>query len=66
MTVYKVTMNVRDTQDEALHLYRAGEIFPREGFEVSEERIKTLLKEGILEKVEEEVEKPKKKSKTKE
>lgn len=38
---YKVVKDFTDLQDND-YIYRAGDLFPREGVEVSEERIKEL------------------------
>lgn len=57
--MYKATINLRDTQDKD-HLYKEGETFPREGLEVSEERLKDLLEKGFIVEV-----KAKKKAETK-
>lgn len=44
---YKTTKAVRDTQDNDF-CYYAGAIFPRQGLEVSEERLETLVKNGYI------------------
>ena len=48
---YKTTTAVRDTQDNGFY-YHAGATYPREGLEVSEERLETLVKNGYIVKVE--------------
>ena len=48
---YKTTKAVRDTQDNDF-CYYAGAIFPRQGLEVSKERLETLVKNGYIVKVE--------------
>ena len=45
--VYKTTKAVRDTQDNDF-CYYAGAIFPRQGLEVSEERLEMLVKNGYI------------------
>ena len=47
---YKTTKAVRDTQDNDF-CYYAGAIFPRQGLEVSKERLETLVKNGYIVKV---------------
>ena len=44
---YKTTKAVRDTQDNDF-CYYAGAIFPRQGLEVSEERLEMLVKNGYI------------------
>lgn len=64
--MYKATMNLRDTQDKD-HLYKEGETFPREGLEVSEERLKDLLEKGFIAEVKAKKKaEPKEKAKSKE
>ena len=48
---YKTTTAVRDTQDNDFYYY-AGATYPREGLEVSKERLETLVKNGYIVKVE--------------
>jgi len=44
---YKVTQAIRDLKDNQ-HYYRAGDIFPREGFKVDDERVAELVKGGYI------------------
>ena len=44
---YIVTRNVIDTKDNN-RFYEAGDAFPREGFEVSKDRIAELIGKGVL------------------
>ena len=44
---YKTTKAVRDTQDNDF-CYYAGAIFPRQGLEVSKERLEMLVKNGYI------------------
>ena len=44
---YKTTKAIRDTQDNDF-CYYAGAIYPREGLEVSKERLETLVKNGYI------------------
>lgn len=48
---YKTTKAVRDTQDNGFY-YHAGATYPRQGLEVSKERLETLVKNGYIVKVE--------------
>ncbi len=48
---YKTTKAVRDTQDNGFY-YHAGATYPRQGFEVSKERLETLVKNGYIVKEE--------------
>ena len=48
---YKTTTAVRDTQDNGFY-YHAGASYPREGLEVSKERLEMLVKNGYIVKVE--------------
>ena len=48
---YKTNTAVRDTQDNGFY-YHAGATYPREGLEVSKERLETLVKNGYIVKVE--------------
>ena len=49
---YKTTKAIRDTQDNDF-CYYAGAIFPRQGLEVSEERLEMLVKNGYIVAVDE-------------
>ena len=44
---YKTTKAILDTQDNDF-CYYAGAIFPRQGLEVSEERLEMLVKNGYI------------------
>ena len=44
---YKTTKAIRDTQDNDF-CYYAGAIYPRQGLEVSEERLEMLVKNGYI------------------
>lgn len=44
---YKVTQAIRDLQDNQ-HYYRAGDVFPREGLKVDDERVVELVKGGYI------------------
>lgn len=44
---YIVTRNIIDTKDNN-RFYEGGDIFPREGFEVSQDRIAELIGKGVL------------------
>ena len=44
---YKVTQAIRDLQDNQ-HYYRAGDIFPRNGLKVDDERVAELVKGGYI------------------
>ena len=44
---YKTTKAVRDTQDNGFY-YHAGATYPRQGLEVSKERLETLVKNGYI------------------
>lgn len=44
---YKTTKAIRDTQDNDF-CYYAGAIYPRQGLEVSKERLETLVKNGHI------------------
>ena len=48
---YKTTKAVRDTQDNGFY-YHAGATYPRQGLEVSKERLETLVKNGYIVKAE--------------
>lgn len=45
---YIVTKNIIDTKDND-RFYEAGEVYPRHDLNVSDARIKTLLKKGVIE-----------------
>ena len=45
---YIVTENIIDTKDNN-RLYEKGEVFPRLDLNVSDARIRTLLKKGVIE-----------------
>lgn len=45
---YIVTTNIVDTKDNN-RLYEKGEVFPRLDLNVSDARIKALLKKGVIE-----------------
>ena len=49
---YKTTKAVRDTQDNGFYYY-AGATYPRQGLEVSKERLETLVKNGYIVAVDE-------------
>ena len=49
---YKTTKAVRDTQDKGFY-YNAGATYPRQGLEVSKERLETLVKNGYIVAVDE-------------
>lgn len=44
---YKTTKAIRDTQDNDF-CYYAGAIYPRQGLEVSKERLESLVKSGHI------------------
>lgn len=44
---YKVTQAIRDLKDNQ-HYYRAGDVFPREGLKVDDERVAELVKGGYI------------------
>lgn len=44
---YIVTRNIIDTKDNN-RFYEEGDIFPREGFEVSKDRIAELVGKGVI------------------
>ena len=48
---YKTTKAVRDTQDNGFFYY-AGATYPRQGLEVSKERLEMLVKNGYIVKEE--------------
>lgn len=48
---YKTTTAVRDTQDNGFY-YHEGATYPRQGLEVSKERLETLVKNGYIVKEE--------------
>lgn len=45
---YIVTTNIVDTKDNN-RLYEKGEVYPRKDLSVTDARIKTLLKKGVIE-----------------
>lgn len=45
---YIVTKNIIDTKDNN-RFYEAGDFYPRQYLDVSDARIKTLLKKGVIE-----------------
>ena len=45
---YIVTTNIIDTKDND-RLYEKGEVYPREDLNVTDARIKALLKKGVIE-----------------
>ena len=49
---YKTTKAVRDTQDNGFY-YHAGATYPRQGLEVSKERLEMLVKNGYIVAVDE-------------
>lgn len=49
---YKTTKAIRDTQDNGF-CYYAGAIYPRQGLEVSKERLEALVKNGYIVAVDE-------------
>ena len=44
---FKVTQAIRDLQDNDFY-YTAGDVFPREGLKVSDERVAELVKGGYI------------------
>ena len=44
---YKTTKAIRDLQDNQ-HYYRAGDVFPREGLKVDDERVAELVEGGYI------------------
>lgn len=44
---YKVTTPIRDSKDNNYY-YSAGDIFPREGLDVADDRVAELLKGGYI------------------
>lgn len=54
---YKTTKAVRDTQDNGFCYYE-GAIFPRQGLEVSKERLEMLVKNGYIVAVDDNKPKP--------
>ena len=44
---YVTTKHIRDLQDNE-HYYRKGDVYPREGLEVSEERFQELVNGGYI------------------
>ena len=61
---YKTTKAIRDLQDNE-HYYYEGAIYPREGLEVSQERLDELIEKGVIIAIEEKPAALKKKAKTK-
>lgn len=45
---YIVTKNIIDTKDNN-RFYEAGDVYPRQDLEVSDARIRALLKKGVIE-----------------
>ena len=45
---YIVTKNILDTKDNN-RFYEVGDVYPRQDLTVSDARIKTLLKKGVIE-----------------
>ena len=45
---YIVTKNIIDTKDNN-RFYEAGEVYPRQDLNVSDARIRALLKKGVIE-----------------
>ena len=46
---YKTLKAIRDLQDNE-HYYKKGEVYPRKGFEVAQERLDELVQIGAIEK----------------
>jgi len=44
---FKVTQAIRDSKDDN-HYYDAGDIYPREGLDVDDERVTELVKGGYI------------------
>ena len=44
---YKTTKAIRDLQDNQ-HYYRAGDVFPREGLKVDDDRVAELVEGGYI------------------
>ena len=44
---FKVTTPIRDSKDD-LHYYTVGDIFPREGLDVDNDRVAELVKGGYI------------------
>ena len=44
---FKVTTPIRDSKDDN-HYYETGDIFPREGLKVDDERVAELVKGGYI------------------
>lgn len=44
---FKVTTPIRDSKDDN-HYYDAGDVFPREGLEVDDDRVAELVKGGYI------------------
>ena len=45
---YIVTKNIIDTKDNN-RFYEAGDVYPRQDLDVTDARIRTLLKKGVIE-----------------
>ena len=45
---YIVTKNIIDTKDNN-RFYEVGDVYPRQDLDVSDARIRTLLKKGVIE-----------------
>ena len=48
---YKAKITFRDLQDNE-YIYQVGEVYPREGYETSKERVAEVLEKGGIEPVE--------------
>ncbi len=48
---YKAKITFRDLQDNE-YIYQVGEVYPREGYEPSKERVAEVLEKGGIEQVE--------------
>ena len=48
---YKAKITFRDLQDNE-HVYQVGDIYPRDGYEPSKERVAEVLEKGGIEPVE--------------
>lgn len=48
---YKAKITFRDLQDNE-YIYQVGEVYPREGYEPSKERVAEVLEKGGIEPVE--------------
>lgn len=62
--MYRVVYKFKDLKDPKVHVYQAGDTYPRAGFKVSESRLEELsstknkLKKVLIEKVVEKEEAP--------